>query len=228
MEEFLGVLFAGGRGRRLQPITNFISKAFVPVYDRPVFMYPLAQLEQSRYVREIVILTNEDNDAGLSQTGYRTIRQDDSQVHDMLSGLLYLRRNFSLTGDCVLLPCDNISDFSVDRVVETFLSSQSEVSFGLTHVKDSFKLTEMGVYDPATGKVVYKPASPPSDLGVIAPYVVSGNFQWEAGSTDTQVFNGARTSHLQHEGYWFDIGDAKSLHQCSCSLPQILSGNLSA
>src|SRR2546421_8380422 len=110
MEEFLGVLFAGGRGRRLQPITKFISKAFVPVYDRPVFMYPLAQLESSRYVQDIVILTNEMNDDGFKETGYRTIRQDDDQVHDMLSGLLYLRRNFSLGGDCVLMPCDNVSD----------------------------------------------------------------------------------------------------------------------
>lgn len=226
MEEFLGVLFAGGRGRRLEVITQYISKAFVPVYDRPVFMYPLSQLEKSRYVTDIVILTNEDNDARLKQTGHRTIVQDDNQVHDMLSGLRYLRQNFSLGRDCVLMPCDNISDFSVDSVVEAFISNQSEICFGLTRVTDRAKLAEMGVYDPNTGKLIYKPANPPSDLGVIAPYVVSGSFEWQPARTDTEVFNEARTSHILHEGYWFDIGDVESLHQCISQLPG-LTGDFS-
>lgn len=213
-DKFLGILFAGGKGERLGLITRYISKAFVPVYDRPVFMYPLAQLEASRYVSEIVILTNTENDAKLQQTGYRTVIQDDDRVHDMFSGLRYLREVLETTGDCVLMPCDNISDVSVDAVIDTFVTGNCEVCFSLIRVPDHRKLSQMGVYEPDKGQVVYKPAIPPSEWGVIAPYVVSGDFTWRPAETDAEVFNQARIAWMQHEGHWFDIGDPISYADC--------------
>jgi NDP-sugar pyrophosphorylase family protein len=213
-KKFLGILFAGGKGERLGLITRYISKAFVPVYDRPVFMYPLAQLEASRYIGEIVILTNTENDAKLKQTGYRTLIQDDDRVHDMFSGLRQIREDLKINQDCVLMPCDNISDVSVDAVIETFTAAQCQVCFSLIRVPDRRKLSQMGVYDPANGQVVYKPANPPSEWGVIAPYVVSGDFTWGPADTDAEVFNQARLSTQQHTGYWFDIGDSISYAEC--------------
>jgi len=211
VEEFLGILFAGGRGTRLGLITQYISKAFVPVYDRPVFMYPLAQLQRSQYIREILILTNAENDVKFQQTGYRTVIQDDSRVHDMLSGLRFLREVLKTHQHCVLMPCDNISNVSVDALVEAFLVNNCNICFSLTRVSDQCKLSQMGVYDPATGKLVYKPSVPPSEWGVIAPYVVNRGLIWNGTGTDTDVFNQARTCWLRHEGYWFDIGDPESL-----------------
>jgi glucose-1-phosphate thymidylyltransferase len=213
-KKFLGILFAGGKGERLGLITRYISKAFLPVYDRPVFMYPLAQLEASHRISEIVILTNVENDAKLRQTGYRTIIQVDDRVHDMFSGLRYIREVLKTTRDCVLMPCDNISDVPVDAVIETFTAAQCQVCFSLIRVPDRRKLSQMGVYDPANGQVVYKPANPPSDWGVIAPYVVSGDFTWVPADTDAEVFNQARISSQQHTGYWFDIGDPISYADC--------------
>lgn len=213
-KKFLGILFAGGKGERLGLITRYISKALVPVYDRPVFMYPLAQLEASRQIGEIIILTNTENDAKLQQTGYRTIIQDDERVHDMFSGLRYIREVLEIDGDCVLIPCDNISDVSVDGVIETFRAAHSEVCFSLIRVPERHKLSQMGAYDPANGQVVYKPVNPPSEWGVIAPYVVSGDFTWGPAETDAEVFNQARISSQQHTGYWFDIGDPVSYAEC--------------
>jgi len=214
MQKLLGILFAGGKGERLGLITRYISKAFVPVYDRPVFMYPLAQLEASRYIGEIVILTNTENDAKLKQTGYRTLIQDDDRVHDMFSGLRQIREDLKINQDCVLMPCDNISDVSVDAVIETFMAGHGEVCFSLTRVPDRRKLSQMGVYDPDAGKVFYKPAIPPSEWGVIAPYVVSRDFSWRSAETDAEVFNQATISVTHHQGYWFDIGDPISYATC--------------
>jgi len=213
-DNFLGILFAGGKGERLGLITRYISKAFVPVYDRPVFMYPLAQLEASRHISEIVILTNADNDAKLKQTGYRTIIQDDGRVHDMFSGLRFIREALPTNRDCVLIPCDNVSDVSVDAVIDTFVAGHGEVCFSLIRVPDRRKLSQMGVYDPDKGQVVYKPSIPPSEWGVIAPYVVGRNFTWGPSETDAEVFNQARISSRHHQGYWFDIGDPISYATC--------------
>lgn len=214
MDEFLGILFAGGRGTRLGLITQYISKALVPVDDRPVFMYPLAQLEASSHIREILILTNRENDAKIKQAGYQTLIQDDNTVHDMLSGLQFIRRELSGDRNCVLMPCDNISDISVDRVVEAFLRSDCEICFSLTSIPARDKLSQMGVYDPVNGRLVYKPAEPPSEWGVIAPYVVRGTFNWNSGRSDVEVLNQAATCHEYHYGYWFDIGDPESLTKC--------------
>jgi NDP-sugar pyrophosphorylase family protein len=213
-KKFLGILFAGGKGERLGLITRYISKAFLPVYDRPVFMYPLAQLEASRRISEIVILTNAENDAKLKQTGYRTLIQDDDRVHDMFSGLRYIREALKTTGDCVLMPCDNISDVSVDAVIDAFVTSDYDVCFSLIRVPARRKLSQMGVYDPDSGQVVYKPAIPPSEWGVIAPYVVAGGFTWKPAEADAEVFNQARIASIQHQGYWFDIGDPISYADC--------------
>ena len=92
MEKFLGVLFCGGRGERLGEITNFISKSFIPVYDKPVFRFGLELLENSKKIEEIIILTNEDNDTKLRQLGHRTIVQSDSRVNDMFSGWDFVKK----------------------------------------------------------------------------------------------------------------------------------------
>ena len=209
MKSFLGILFCGGRGVRLGTITEYISKPFVPVYDRPVFMYPLSQLEASRQVSDIVILTNDENDAKLRQTGCRTIIQDDAQVSNMFDGLAYVRK---VTGDsrpAVLMPCDNISEIVVDNVIDVFEDEKPDIAISIRSVASREKLREMGVFDSETGTMEYRPENPKTRWGVIAPYVVSQEVG-SAGATE-EIINSHRVSWIEYEGVWFDIGDPESL-----------------
>jgi dTDP-glucose pyrophosphorylase len=218
VEEFLGILFAGGRGTRLGKITSFISKAFVPIYDRPVFMYGLAQLEASRHIREILIVTNAENDDQFRRAGYQTLIQDDAQVRDMLSGLRYARSCGYGGRHAVLVPCDNVSDVDVDGLIGALLGAEAEVCYGLRYIDDLAKASQMGVFDPATRKVVYRPPSPPSRLGMIAPYVVHRDFTWTSTGSDADVVNEANAVTVLYEGRWFDIGDPESLARCVCAV----------
>ena len=222
MEELLGILFAGGRGTRLGLITRYISKAFVPVYDRPVFLYPLAQLQASKAISEIVILTNDENDAAMKKLGYRTIVQDDERVRDMWSGLRQVRAAAG-DRDAVLIPCDNVSDIVVDDVVAAFRSGDYDVAFHVMPVGDHRKLTQMGVYDPAAKRVVYKSPNPPSTLGVLAPYVIRGGFD-PGDMPEVDAFNRGAIVCREYDGIWFDVGDADALIACSTYLQERARG----
>ena len=64
-----GVILAGGHGSRLYPMTKIFNKSLLPVYDKPMIMYPMETLKQLGCEEIMIVSGREHSGQIMTQLG---------------------------------------------------------------------------------------------------------------------------------------------------------------
>ena len=175
-----GILLAGGKGSRLFPITNGVSKQLLPVYDKPMVYYPISVLIMAGIHEILLISTPEDIGA------YKRLLGDGSRfgislqykIQEQPKGIaeaFILGENFIEDDSVCLILGDNIFyglDFSeqLEKVVKQKKSEKTATIFGYT-VKDPQRYGVIEIDDNENViSIEEKPRKPKSSQAVIGLY----------------------------------------------------------
>lgn len=175
-----GVILAGGKGTRLDPLTRVISKQLLPVYDKPMVFYPLSLLMRCG-IREILLVTGEE-----WLENYREVLGDGSNWGMKISyavqseptgvpdGLVVAEEWLAGEGCCFILG-DNLFFGNLDPLREGVTLEEGGLIFAMpTREPERFGIVELGERDSVLS-VEEKPARPRSDWAIPGVYFFDGS-----------------------------------------------------
>lgn len=121
-----GVILAGGLGTRLRPLTNITNKHLLPVYDKPMILYPLETLRHSG-ITDIMIVCGREHAGHFMQflgsgkdfgvhLSYALQDRNNGGIADALS----YTETFAEDGPIAVILGDNIFENDFKKAVHTF------------------------------------------------------------------------------------------------------------
>ncbi len=234
-----GIILAGGSGSRLYPLTKYVSKQLLPIYDKPMIYYPLSTLMLGG-IRDILIISDSQNLESYKKlfgTGEQFGIRLEYCVQEHPNGIaeaFILGKDF-IKGDSVaLILGDNI--FHGENLQQLITHSISLVDLGKSVVighkvpdPERYGVAVMGDNNQVIA-IQEKPKNPKSDIAIVGLYFYTNNVvkiaqeltpsdRGELEITDVNnvyIEKKKMEVNIMGEGFtWLDTGTFDSLHKAS-------------
>ncbi len=224
-----GVILAGGLGTRLRPLTHITNKALLPVYDKPMILYPLETLRNSG-IKEIMIVCSPDHSGHFmdflgsgEQYGVKLAYAVQTKANGIAAALA-LAEDFADNDYLAVTFGDNIFEHDFTKDILKCVQEECGVMVFLKKVHDPHRF---GVPEILGGKIVKieeKPKKPKSDYAVTGFYIYdntvfkkikrlkpSARGELEVTDLNNLYIKEKTLTWGEIEGNWFDVGTFDSL-----------------
>ena len=223
-----GVILAGGTGSRLRPLTLITNKHLLPVYDKPMILYPLDTLKKVG-ISEIMIVCGKEHaghfmnflgsgkDYGV-QLSY-ALQHGAGGIAEALS----LAEDFAKKDKIAVILGDNIFEDDFSKEVQAFQNEEGAKVF----VKKVDDPQRFGIAEIVGGKIVgieEKPECPKSNDATVGLYLYdadvfdkirtlqpSARGEYEITDVHNMYIEEGKLSHGDVVGFWSDAGTFESL-----------------
>ena len=171
-----GVILAGGRGSRLEPLTEITNKHLLPVGREPMIWHSVRQLLGCG-IDEVMIITSTHHMGDVVNSlgsGRRFACQFTYRVQDEAGGIahaLALTERFVAGDKVVVLLGDNIFEHSIKAHVDAFRGQPNGARVLLKEVGDPERFGIAALDEQQVVSIEEKPTSPKSNYAVVGCYM---------------------------------------------------------
>jgi len=175
-----GIVLAGGKGKRLHPITKVISKQLVPVYDKPLIFYPLSILIELGIKDILIICLPEDLNIFkklILPLKLKSVKIS-FEVQVKPNGLpeaFKIGKKFIGNSPVTLILGDNIFYIkNLKKIIRKYFNDHINASIFVKKVKNP---NDFGIIykDKNITKIIEKPKNPKSDKAITGLYFFPNN-----------------------------------------------------
>lgn len=224
-----GIILAGGLGTRLRPLTHITNKHLLPVYDKPMILYPLATLTSSGITEVMIVCGREYASHFMNFLGsgrhygaklsYAIQDKNDGGIADALA----YAEDFADQGDVAVILGDNIFEDDFSDAVKHFAGGNT----GFFKKVPDPRRFGVPVFDTAGRRVIRieekpkRPASPYAHVGfylfdarvfdIIRTLMPSVRGQLEITDAVNLYIKSNAFRHGWVRGFWADVGTFDSL-----------------
>ena len=228
-----GIILAGGRGSRLDPLTEITNKHLLPVGREPMIWHPVKQLLASG-VKEIMVITSTHHMGDVVNSlgsGRRFNCEFTYRVQEEAGGIahaLALAEPFARGERVAVLLGDNIFEHSIRPYVQEFIQQDKGARVLLKEVGDPERFGVAALDEKQVISIEEKPSIPKSNYAVVGCYMYdakvwdfirairpSNRGELEITSVNNLYIEKSLLSYSFVKGRWTDAGTFESLREAN-------------
>ena len=231
-----GIILAGGKGTRLNPLTEITNKHLLPIGKEPMIWHPVKQLVGSG-INEILIITSTHHMGDVVNSlgsGLRFGCEFTYRAQEEAGGIahaLALAEQFAQGHRIVVMLGDNIFEYSINPHIQDFKQQASGARVLLKEVGEPERFGIAALDEKQIISIEEKPSQPKSSYAVVGCYMYDNQVfdlireikPSQRGELEITAVNNLyiKKGQLQHsivQGRWTDAGTFESLQEANSIL----------